>query len=204
MTELCDLARKWGTDKALFYTPLYHDLLKDRREKVRRVLEFGIGYPELMLQPVSRIGAKSYMIGASLFMWREYFPNANIYGVDVKPTLLFHYDRIRCFECDQHSDKSLARLRQRFAHLKFDLIVDDGSHIPENQLRTAKAFVPMLADDGIYIIEDAPPRDAEFLTQIPYEHEVHDFGVKMPDLARVVVIRREASKRYRDRLKRVA
>jgi hypothetical protein len=49
-TELCKIAAKWGTDKVPSighsYTPYYHELLKGKT--VRRMLEIGIGYPELM------------------------------------------------------------------------------------------------------------------------------------------------------------
>lgn len=43
MTELCELAYKYGTDKCPqikhFYTPYYYKLFKDRRLSVKKVLE---------------------------------------------------------------------------------------------------------------------------------------------------------------------
>ena len=35
-----------------------------------------------------------------------------------------------------------------------DLFIDDGSHVPADQILTAKVFLPLLAKDGIYVIED--------------------------------------------------
>jgi len=52
VTPLCDIAFKYGTDKCPqlghSYTPFYYDLLKDKRETIKKVLEFGIGGPETM------------------------------------------------------------------------------------------------------------------------------------------------------------
>lgn len=44
MTPLCELAKKYGTDKCSDvhnYTPVYYELLKDKNFK--KVLELGIG-----------------------------------------------------------------------------------------------------------------------------------------------------------------
>jgi len=48
MTELCQLATKYGTDKAGWYTPVYDLLLSGRRQQVKNVLEIGIGTVEAM------------------------------------------------------------------------------------------------------------------------------------------------------------
>lgn len=196
MTALCDLARKWTTDKALYYAPFYEQLFRDRRTKVRKLLEFGIGYPELMLKPAARTGARYYIVGASLFMWEEYFPNASIYAVDIKPEIAINSGRIYSFCADQSSDESLRHLFTKdlmFQKLKpkFDIIIDDGSHEPEDQIRTAKICFDfeLLTPDGFYIVEDAPPHDDEFLHFLPGNVEPVDFDENPADPARLVVIR---------------
>jgi hypothetical protein len=199
MTELCDLARKWTTDKALYYTPLYDSLLRDRRDSVRKVLEFGIGYPELMMQPASRMGARYYIAGASLFMWEEYFPNAEIYALDNRVGVLINSGRIHSFFCDQGSENSYFDVMEDLGE-NFDLIIDDGSHIRDHQILCAQMLVPLLAPDGIYIMEDAPVGDGEFVSELQYQLapaigpapwcEVHDFNENPKDPARVIVIRR--------------
>lgn len=189
MTELCDLARKWTTDKALYYTPFYHSLFEDRRASVRKVLEFGIGYPELMMQPASRIGARYYIMGASLFMWEEYFPNAEIFALDNNERVLINSGHIHSFYCDQGDRNRYAAAIENVGR-DFDLIIDDGSHVPEHQLLCAEMLVPILAPGGIYIVEDAPVGDEKFVRQLRYRAEVHDFGVDTEDPARLVVIRK--------------
>ena len=154
MTPLCELARKYGTDKGgehliagdtcHNYTPAYHELFKDRREQVRNVLEIGVNY------------------GCSLRMWRDYFPWAQIIGVDTNESCLFSEERIRCFAADQFNERDLADVLTRLSPLggappKFDLIVDDGSHVADHQIFSAQCLLPHLAKDGYYVIEDIYP-----------------------------------------------
>src|SRR6185369_15852500 len=116
MTPLCELAQKYGTDKYPWYTPFYDLLLRDRRDSVRRVLEIGIGTPEAMSH------VPNYKPGASLRMWRDYFPNAAIVGIDIVPSVCFRDVRIVT--------------GIRIIPEIYDLIVDDGSHEPEDQIDT--------------------------------------------------------------------
>lgn len=150
LTPLCELARKHGTDKGGWhlkagdtchnYTPTYHELFKDRREQVKHVLEIGIGH------------------GGSLRMWRDYFPNAQIVGLDNNPMCLFDDERIRCFHADQSNTKSVVTALQQVRTDPWpgwDLIVDDGSHITEHQIYSAQLLLPFMEpDDGRYVIED--------------------------------------------------
>ena len=152
MTDLCELALKYGTDKwgpgAHHYTPHYDDLFWDRRNEVKKVLEIGLG------NPVNRpFPDRIYESGASHRMWEEYFPNAEIYGLDVHTYLLVNEGRIHSFQCNQHEEASLQNVLPLIGK-DFDLIVDDGSHVPHDQVMTAKYFVPLLAPHGIYVIED--------------------------------------------------
>jgi hypothetical protein len=193
VTELCKLALKYGSDKtpAIFhnYTPYYHQLLNSRRDKVKRVLEIGIGYPETM----GHTDAK-YTTGASLYMWRDYFPNAEIFALDNRRDILLSDDRIKSFYCDQSSEESLRDIARHLLveHLgteRFDLIIDDGSHKPEDQALSARMLAPLLADDGYYIIEDVL-EPAKTTLSLPMAYEVRDFHHPQLHDDRVVVMRR--------------
>ena len=192
MTELCKLARQCTTDKALFYTPLYHELLKDRRD-IKKVLEFGIGYPATMQNTISRMGLTEYKTGASLYMWREYLPLAEIYALDNKPEIFIHDERIHSFYCDQASEESFRKVIGQIG-ADFDLIVEDGSHVPEDQIRSVKMLMPILKTDGIYIIEDVNPTP-EFMAQLPANAKLKEFcRADLPEgsnTAAVVVIRND-------------
>jgi trans-aconitate methyltransferase len=172
-TELCELATKYGTDKYNWhsYTPHYHRLLNDRRNEVRKVLEIGIGDPSSMSDPTG----KPYVPGASLRMWAEYFPNAEIYSLDSQANLLINEGRIRSFQCDQGDRHSLEMAMPKLG-AGFDLIVDDGSHVPEHQALTATMYVPLLAPNGVYIIEDV----WLYPSQVGWSKE--PFGLKLEDI----------------------
>src|SRR3989304_3769693 len=85
VTPLCKLALKYGTDKCPqlkhSYTPFYYQLLKDKRREIKKVLEMGIGFfpgmPEkkVFFDPGLK---RTYHMGASLYMWRDFFPNAQV------------------------------------------------------------------------------------------------------------------------------
>lgn len=178
MTYLCDLARKWGTDKALFYTPFYDGLLSKRRMNVKKVLELGIGYPETMLASVSRMGQTSYMVGASLFMWEEYFPNAEIIALDNKPELFINRGRIHSFFVDQEKPETFDGLGE-----DFDFMVEDGNHTFDCQLLSALKLVPRLSGEGVYIIEDIGDWYEKLHAALPFPNFLVEFGE-----ARIMVV----------------
>ena len=146
MTPLCELARHYQTDKGGWhlhagdtchnYTPTYHKLLAPVRETVKAVLEIGVNY------------------GPSLRMWRDYFPNARIIGLDCNAECLFTDGRIECFAADQYNAESLEGALNLAGIDKYDLIVDDGSHFEHHQVFSANVLAPRLAPNGLYIIED--------------------------------------------------
>jgi hypothetical protein len=169
--ELSELAIKHGTDKWPWhkYTPYYHDMFKDRRDTVKKVLEIGIGDDSM------RNTIPNYMPGASLRMWCEYFPNAEVFALDNNPNLLINQGRIHSIQCDQGDLLQLQGVEGAFGR-NFDLIVDDGSHVPEHQLHTAKILVPLLAPGGIYVIEDVWP----YPSQVGWCYG--PFGLKIEDI----------------------
>jgi hypothetical protein len=91
--------------------------------------------------------------GASLRMWRDYFPRGRIFGIDVDPGAAAHAgDRIEVFIGDQTDPELLRRLVARTGPL--DVVVDDGGHRVEQQMPSLAFLWPHLKPGGIYIIED--------------------------------------------------
>lgn len=179
LTPLCEIAYKYGTDKCPqikhVYTPFYYELLNDKRESIKKVLEIGIGNSEDM----KHIGAKydpnlnrQYVRGASLYMWREFFPNAQIYGADILPETIFTEDRISTYLCDETKKEDIASLIEKTGS-DIDLFIDDGSHLEKDQIFLCANMMPILKSDVIYIIEDVefPERICaalpEFSCEIP-------------------------------------
>ena len=154
-TPLCDLAFKYRSDKnpilGHFYTLYYDSILKGKRDDVKRVLEIGVGYPETM--PV-----ENYLIGASLFMWRDYFPNAEIFAIDNRGDAQVNEDRIKSSIVDQSNSSQLIDYIDKNGG-DFDLIIDDGSHKADHQIVSAIALAPYVKEGGYYIIEDVSEPD---------------------------------------------
>lgn len=143
--KLTKLALKYGTDKCppmQSFTPFYYDLFKNL--EVESLLEIGIGYPETMQH------MQNYKIGASLFMWRDFFPKAQIYACDIREDTLINENRIKSFQCDQSKKDSLNKLKEKIGEV--DIIIDDGSHKTEHQILSAKILLPICRK--YYVIED--------------------------------------------------
>lgn len=181
MTPLCELAQKYGSDKSGHhnYTPHYYALLKDR--PVKRVLEIGIGDAACMWVITSR--GLPYRVGASLYMWEEFFPEAEVFGFDIKEEILINEGRIKSFVADQYKADSMIAAANA-AGGNFDLIVDDGCHEPMAQINAMLTLLPFLADGGVYVLEDLcpyklPDGDVSFVTRLipeAYKFEVHVAG----------------------------
>src|ERR1035437_430865 len=113
--SLAELARHHGTDKAPSYLEHYERLLAGRRGERLRFLEIGI------------------YRGASLAMWREYLPRAEIIGIDIDPELrrLEAERGVPVWIADQGDrsqlDETLASPLAR-AGDGFDIVIDDGGH----------------------------------------------------------------------------
>jgi 8-demethyl-8-alpha-L-rhamnosyltetracenomycin-C 2'-O-methyltransferase len=157
--NLCFLAEKYGVDKCPkihhSYTPLYNTLLSPLRETTQYVLEIGIGNIPLM----KPIVGNDYKPGASLRMWRDYFPKAQIVGCDILPSVLFNdEERIRTFFADQSKKSSLVELMDTLTKEEIpylDIIVDDGSHKEEHMCLSFETLWKYVKPHGgIYIIED--------------------------------------------------
>jgi hypothetical protein len=126
-------------------------------------------------------------------MWREYFPDAEIFGLDGQQQLLFQEERIKTHICDLGSLESLERAAS-WVGTRLDIVFDDGSHQPQHQIDTAEVFVPLLSENGIYIIEDVgyPLRVKNAIeNDLHYKCEVVNFDINRLTLDddRLVVIR---------------
>jgi hypothetical protein len=170
--NLKPIAAKYGSDKCSWhsYGRIYDQLFE--WEAVRKILEIGIGCKEVM--------GEAYENGASLRMWAEYFPDAEIYGLDIRAEALVNQGRIHSFQCDQGKVSSLLAAREAVG-TGFDLIVDDGSHQPEHQILSACVLSPCLAPSGRYVIEDV--WDAALVAPfLPFFHDVIELKIgRVPD-----------------------
>lgn len=160
-TQLCHIFQKHGSDKcpAILhsYSPEYYNLLVDRKYSVKNILEIGVGTQTIM----SPIVGESYSPGASLKSWAEFFPNASVFGCDIDKSVLFNDDRIKCYYMDQSNQDSILQTIKSINIDKYDLIIDDGSHILEHMIVSINTIYPFIDIGGIYIIEDIKLKDID-------------------------------------------
>lgn len=143
------------TKKTHSYGYVYEAFFGSRRHEIRSVLEVGIGYP------TGTLPGDRKLAGGSLRVWREYFPNARIYGGDINEDALFQDDGIWTGQVDQLSTDSIRQFLDEIPDKAFDVIIDDGLHEFEANRVLFEAAVPSLAPEGIYFIEDCQPETRE-------------------------------------------
>ena len=94
--------------------------------------------------------------GGSLLLWRDYFPQGTIAGIDIRiPENFTGGERIKVFKGSQADTGLLTRVANEVAPGGFDIIIDDASHIGSLSKTTFwHLFENHLKPGGIYAIED--------------------------------------------------
>ena len=133
--DLAALARVHATDKgyetgaAHGYVAHYQRELGPIRRRVRTVIEIGIGEY-----------ADPYRGGASLRLWKDFFPRAVVAGIDLHDKSRQAERRIRIFQGDQTDVAFLRRVVDEVGPP--DLVVDDGSHVSAARDRDLPRALP--------------------------------------------------------------
>ena len=138
---LDELAIKYGTDKSSLdhnYTEFYERYLPKNPKKI---LEIGV------------------LTGASIRMWKEYFPEAEIHGLDLfeehsEPDI----EGVKWWKGSQTNPYILHQLRNEH----FTVVIDDGSH---NSIDQLISFFGLYEKGMTYFCEDLHCCDEEFYRQ---------------------------------------
>jgi len=140
---LTQLAIIHGADKFGWhdYTPHYFRLFEPLRARARNVLEIGVGG----YQDRDRGGE-------SLAIWRDFFFEADVTGIDLSPKDLDLGPRVKIFRGNQVDRPFLDEIAARRG--PFEIILDDGSHQNIHIIQTFKALLSKVAPGGIYVAED--------------------------------------------------
>jgi cephalosporin hydroxylase len=141
-TEMNAIAERYygadGNRKPLIYLTEYERLFAPMRKQPLRLLELGVRF------------------GASMCLWRDYFPSAMIVGLDLasKSKDFPDDERVRFVQGSQDNPASLDRCAFT-AGGPFDIIVDDASHIGRLTAASFSYLFPRyLKPGGFYVIED--------------------------------------------------
>ena len=142
-----------GSDKAGHhgYTRYYSREFEPLRAKAIRLVEIGV------------------QEGRSMKAWQNYFSNAatHVYGIGygnwqtqfktecdaASQTATSAPSACTIFRGDQ-SDLQFLKAFLEDSGGRFDIVIDDGSHVPDHQRITFEALWPSVAPGGLYAIED--------------------------------------------------
>lgn len=152
---LGELFREHGSDKSTShdYFEVYGSILRGKRSAPLRILEIGLGTNNLTIQSNMGLGGRP---GASLRAFRDWASNATVVGADIDRGILFEEEHITTYWVDQTSPESLSALAGQVGN-GYDLIIDDGLHLPHSNFNTLEALLPLLADSGTFVVEDIDP-----------------------------------------------
>ena len=137
MESIAALCAKHRTDKQCSqhnYAPFYDQFFGHRRGEPLRLLEIGVAS------------------GASLRVWREAFPSAEIVGLDINPDAR-RVEGTFFVRGDQLDPVALANCEEA-AGGPFDIVIDDGGHDDRLQIGTFNHLFLRMAPGGIYVVED--------------------------------------------------
>ena len=147
-TKLCKLGRKYQTNKSSIninghrsgYTTFFSILFSSLRDKNINIAEIGIEK------------------NASIRLWREYFKRAILYGFEYDKKKIENAKRHKLkntyfYEINVHNKDSIYSAFNA-TKVNFDVIIDDSTHLFDDQIRVIKNCYKFLKTNGIMIIED--------------------------------------------------
>lgn len=111
-------------------------------------------FAPLIDKPVKilELGVRS---GGSLLLWRDYFPNGVVAGLDVEPQSVSADERVKIYSGRQEDTALLSRIAKEVAPDGFDIVIDDASHIAApTRASFWHLFDNHLKPGGLFAIED--------------------------------------------------
>lgn len=128
------------TDKDTIHSYLepYEDIFQKRKNDEVKLLEIGVN------------------MGGSIKLWKDYFTNGIIHGVDIsdegsiKENDIKNHERVKLHMKTNAYDNNFVKSFD----FKFDIIIDDGPHTLDSMIYVVKNYTPLLKSDGVLVIED--------------------------------------------------
>jgi SAM-dependent methyltransferase len=136
------------SDKGTFHDYIdgyYSKEFSSKKEATIRLLEIGVGQAH------------------SIYLWKHYFTNGHIIGLESNKDLVPLFITPECVEwigtnktnatiklCDAYSDECISQFSDNY----FDYIIDDGPHSLSSQIMSIQKYINKLKPGGKLIIED--------------------------------------------------
>ena len=156
MNRLTEIANQYNTDKGT-------NVVCDNGFKGHGFTEFYYDHIKHLNKPtILEIGVWK---GASTKMFNEFFNyECEIYCIDIDPNRDASNlgDNVHFYVVDQGNEEQLKNFVKEIGDVKFDIILDDGSHQIYHQMLTYSILRKLLKKDGMYIMEDLHTSFSEF------------------------------------------
>ena len=149
ITELCLLGIIYPTDKSPYNKDV--NLHKHPYTSIYNLLFSNIRYNDI------KLGELGILDNNSMFCWREFFPNAKLYGFEWFDERLNKAkdDGIDCTYIKMNvKDSNSIDNGLSLAGSKFDILIDDSTHLFDDQIKFINVAYKHLNKGGILIIED--------------------------------------------------
>ena len=141
------------------YAKIYEKYLKEHKDKNLNIIELGSFY------------------GNASAAFYFYFKNSQIYSADINPDMyLYRSKRLKNFFTDTSSRASIEKnILSR--NIKFDLIIEDASHMLKDQIISLFILFKNLKSGGFFIVEEI---------DFPEKREDMRVGQEFPDLKTIL------------------
>ncbi len=148
------IAELYNTDKLEHgYTKTYEKYFESIRDQKLKILEIGIAD------------------GKSLLMWSDYFKNSTIIGLDIHKIDIkekkLDRNNIKVHQGSQSNDKFINDIINQYGN--FDIIIDDGSHLTKDVIKSFHLLFPYLNNEGLYVVEDIQTSYNHFFGGNPFD-----------------------------------
>lgn len=171
--NLIECFKKYKCDKGLtgpknpvghYYHLCYEPDMEPLRNESIKILEVGIWR------------------GTSMSAFHDYFPNAELYGIDTfgrhapREVEALKRDRTHWLKCSSMDPNIKEQMKLAWDGVtEFDIIIDDGLHTPKANQQTFNNLWSCVKPGGIYYVEDIDPRKwpKDFLSE--YNPEICDY-----------------------------
>ena len=154
MQDLNSIAEFYKTDKIEHgYIKIYEKYFENLRDQKLKILEIGIAD------------------GKSLLTWADYFKNSTIVGIDIHKIDIqkkkLDRDNIEIHQGSQSDGKFINKIINQYGN--FDIIIDDGSHLKKDVIKSFHLLFHCLKNDGLYIVEDMQTSYNHFFGGNPFD-----------------------------------
>lgn len=156
---------KSDKETAHSYMELYKPLLDPYRNTTGNILELGV------------------LEGASIEIWLDWFPSAQIIGVDILPKP-FDHSRYQHIMGDFNDPGLLHFIKQN----KYEIIIDDASHLPPDQRKTCEELLGYVNKGGLLIIEDFYDVETAYQLAKDFGGVVLDRRVLRPEIPQDIIL----------------